>query len=582
MLTIRNNYSKFSIAAIGIISLLLIYFFVWRTDAVGYGSVIGGDGNDYYSYLMSIFIDKNLGHQDTSPWYVIQTPTGTVNVHMIGVSLLLLPFFLVGYLWAVMGGYAVNGISEPFQKMISLGALFYLIVGLYFIRKLLIDLKNSDKSIAAILALIFFGTNLLNYSVNEPSMSHVYSFSLMSAFLYYSRKMMLSKNAKYFAYAGIIMGLIFLVRPINVIILMILPFWLSSFAEFKSVTKQLHQTSKTNISIAIISCLTVLSVQSIIWYFQNGKFVQWTYKDNGLYLFSPNTFKMLFGFNAGFFIYTPLCLFLLLGFIPMYKEHKYKFSVLALFIIFIFYLLSCHWAYTYFDGLSIRALVDFYPVFAIVGVKLFSGKVIGYAKSLSLSAISASVLLNLIFCFQYKAGILPPAGMNKEKFTYIFLKTDRKYAGVLGGCNDLLPYSKNHPEASYVFENNFNEIEFFNYKEKEYGVAYEIPQLGFATSKIYVKVELKRKEAEFNSSCNALLVLDIQSPDKKTKNFQAYKLNDVPSENCCEWKTWNYNVTMDGKINATDKLVVYIWNKEKKEFFIDDFKVKVYNYNYNA
>lgn len=582
MLSIQNNYSKYSLILTGIVSLLLTYFFVWRTDAVGYGSVIGGDGNDYYSYLMSVFIDKNLGHQDTSPWYVIQTPTGTVNVHMIGVSLLLLPFFLVGYMWAVIGGYAVNGISEPFQKMISLGALFYLILGLYFIRKLLIDLKNSDKSIAVILALIFFGTNLLNYSVNEPTMSHVYSFSLISAFLYYSRKMMLSQNAKYFAYSGIIMGLIFLVRPINVIVLMILPFWLGSFSEFKSVIKQLLHASKTKISISIISCLVVLSVQSIIWYFQNGKLIQWTYKDNGLYLFSPNTLQMLFGFNSGFFIYTPLCLFLLLGLIPMYNEHKYKFTVLALFVLFMFYILSCHWAYTYFDGLSIRALVDFYPVFAIVGVKLFSGKIVGFLKSVSLSVISACVLLNLIFCYQYKAGILPPAGMNKEKFTYIFLKTDKKYAGVLGGCNDLLPYSKNHPEATYTFENSFNEIEFFNYKEKEYGVAYEIPHLNFNTSKIYIKVELRRKETELNSSANALLVLDVQSPGNVTKSFQAYKLNDTPSESCCDWKTWKYNVTMDGNIEAGDKLTVYIWNKEKKEFYIDDFKVKVYNYNYNA
>jgi phage terminase large subunit-like protein len=59
-----------------------------------------------------------------------------------------------------------------------------------------------------------------------------------------------------------------------------------------------------------------------------------------------------------------------------------------------------------------------------------------------------------------------------------------------------------------------------------------------------------------------------------------YKLNDTPSVHCCEWQTWDYAVTMDGEINATDKLVVYIWNREKQNFLVDDLKVEVYNYNY--
>ena len=59
-----------------------------------------------------------------------------------------------------------------------------------------------------------------------------------------------------------------------------------------------------------------------------------------------------------------------------------------------------------------------------------------------------------------------------------------------------------------------------------------------------------------------------------------YKLNDTPSSNCCDWQTWEYNVTMDGKMQVGDKLQVYVWNKEKQSFLIKDFKVEVYNYNY--
>ena len=223
MVAQQNNLSKYSIMLTGFVSFVMVYFFIWRTDATGYHTVVDGDAKDYYSYLMSIFIDKNLGHQTLGPWFVIQTPTGTINVHTIGVSLLLLPFFLIGYVWASWFGYEVNGLSEPFEKMISVGALFYAIMGLYFIRKLLIKLNVKDFAIALIVVLIFFGTHLLNYSLNEPAMSHVYSFALISAFFYFSYQVFNSGERKYFVWAAFVLALITLVRPINIVALGIVP-----------------------------------------------------------------------------------------------------------------------------------------------------------------------------------------------------------------------------------------------------------------------------------------------------------------------------------------------------------------------
>jgi len=117
--------------------------------------------------------------------------------------------------------------------------------------------------------------------------------------------------------------------------------------------------------------------------------------------------------------------------------------------------------------------------------------------------------------------------------------------------------------------------------ENEFGVEYRLEKLGFSTSKIYVRIKFKRKEAELNNSEKALLVLDIQNAAGEKKSYQSCKLNDAPASECCEWKERKYAVTMDGKLEADDKLVIYIWNKEKKEFYIDDFKVEVYNYNYS-
>jgi hypothetical protein len=575
----QNNLSKYAIILIGLVSFVMIYFMIWRTNAVGYHTVIDGDAKDYYSYLVSIFIDKNLGHQDTTPWYVIQTPTGTINVHTIGVSLLLLPFFLIGYAWASLFGYEVNGFSAPFEKMISIGALFYAMMGLYFIRKLLIKLNIKDFAIAAILVLIFFGTHLLNYSLNEPAMSHVYSFGLISAFFYFSYQVFNSGERKYFGWAAFLLALVTLVRPINIIALGIVPFWSDSFKEFIQRMRYIFfRQTKTMIIAGVIFKLTIL-IQGFVWLAQNGKIAQWSYKDNGLYFFSPNTLKMLFGFNSGFFIYTPLCLLLMWGFVPLFKENAFKFFSMFLFLIFVLYLFSCHWAYTYFDGLSIRPMVDFMPVFAILGAKLISS-LQGKLKTVTLPALGVFAVLNLVTCYQYKAGILPPAGMNYEKFKYVFLKTDKKYAGILGGCNDLLPYSKHHPEKSFSYKNSFDETKYFDCTNTENSEGFGIPALGFNTSKLHFKVKLKRKETSLNSSSGAELVCIVQSPDNTVHGFQLCKLNDTPSEKCCEWQTLEYNITMDGKMKAEDKLSVYVRNIKKQAFLIDDLNIEVYNYNY--
>ncbi len=579
MLTSQNNLSRYTLIFTCFISLLVIWFFVWRTGAAGYHTVVDGDGKDYYSYLMAIFIDKNLGHQDTTPWYVIQTPTGTINVHTVGVSLLLLPFFLLGYAWASLGGYEINGLSGPFEKMISIGALFYAMLGLYFIRKLLQKLNIKDHIIAVVLLLIFFGTHLLNYSLNEPAMSHVYSFALVSAFFYYSYQVFNSGERKYFVLAAFMLALVTLVRPINLIVLGIIPFWSNSLRDFiERMRVVFFKKTVTMIIAGAVFKLTIL-IQGFVWLAQNGKMMQWSYKDNGLYFLSPNTLKMLFGFNAGFFIYTPVCLLLMLGFIPLFRENTYKFFSLFLFLAFIFYLFSCHWAYTYFDGLSIRPMVDIMPVFAILGAKLISS-LEGKIKAVTVPALGLLLVLNLVTCYQYKAGILPPASMNYEKFKYIFLKTDKKYAGVLGGCNDLLPYSKHHPEKSFSYESPLGEKEIFDYNNKEYGLAYQVTAVGFDATKIYVKASLQRRESTVNSSEKALIVFSIESATGDKKNTQYIKLNDTPSSECGEWQQWNYNVTMDGGISATDKFVVYVWNREKKKFLVKDFKVEVYDYNY--
>jgi hypothetical protein len=532
---------------------------------------------DYYSYLISVFIDHNLGNQNAGPWYIITTPTGTINVHTLGVSLLLLPFFAIGYIFASFTGAELNGVSAPFMVMVSLGALCYLTLGLHQLKKLLIGFGIKDKWMAITLLLLFFGTNLLNYALYEPSMSHVYSFALISTFLYSFKKFSEGFSRKYLYVCALVLGLIILVRPVNALIVLTTPFLAGSFVNFKKVIIEIFQNKKYLI-VSASFFLGTLFIQSVTWYAQNGYFLQWSYKSDGFYFDTPHIWSILLGFSSGLFIYTPLCLVALFGFIPLYKQNKFRAVVLLLFLAFSYYFFSCFWAYTYFEGLGIRTFVDYYALYALL-LAMFLTYV--ESKKIKFAALGTAILssaMGLIFSYQYQAEILPRAGMNFVKFKYIFLNTGDSYRCVLGGCMDMEPYYETVPEKIY----SYNQDEVYTYDSNEFGLAYKIDSLKLRSNKLYVKVDLNRKENDLNSSQKALLVVHVQAKNGDSKNYQAYRLNDVPASHCCDWEKLNYKVSIPDKVEPGDKLSVYIWNKEKQQFLIDKFSVEIYNYNYKT
>ncbi len=567
------NVSKITIVAILCASLLLLYFFRWSNGQ--YHLILNGDGKDYYNYLTSVFIDKNLTHQDVTRQYVMQTPTGNIDVHTIGMPLLILPFFLIGYVLALLSDAPMDGFSLPFQIMVSLAAFSYLTAGLFYLRRLLIALNYRDIIIARTLALIYFGTNLLNYSIIEPSMSHVYSFCLITIFLFYCYKLFRQPSQKYLFVLAFISALLILVRPVNGIVIVVIPFFAGSFDKLKATAIYFFQHKKQLI-LPMFLCLCILSLQSVIWCIQNGKLVQWSYKNEGFYFSHPQIWFMLFGFDSGFFIYTPLCFLILLGFIPLYKNNKFQFFALFLFIVFAIYLFASYCAYTYFDGIGIRTFVDFYALFSILLASLLTyiaGKKIKYVVIL---LISGAVCMNIIFCYQYQAGILQAAGMTFQKFKYIFLKTDKSYAYVLGGCYDLVPYSAEPKTPAYIF--NHKDTTAFHSIEK--GLLDTI-RLNFRTNRLFVKFHFKRKEDTPNSCFNALVVVQIVSEKGVVKREQGHRINDVPSQNCCLWEDLHSQVNILSQATLpTDKVLIYIWNRDKQKFSITDYSVEVYNYTY--
>lgn len=563
------SYSAWSIWLCLLCSLPLAWLYSWHdADAV---NMLDGDARYYYYYLQSTFIDPALANYD---WLKQAAP---VTHHPVGLNILWLPFFMLGHASAHLFHYPLNGLSLPYQASIALAGLTYGILGLAYLRKLLILAAVSDKVTALVIPFIFLGTNLLHYTLHEAGMSHVYSFFLITAFMYYSCRFVKESRRSDLMLAALFFGLVLLVRLNNVFAVFTVFFWFSSRTECLHFFRGLIRNRAFYTSMVVL--MLVLCIQPLVWLLKEEVLFANRYAPYGFYWTSPAFFKMLFGFNAGFFIYAPLCLLFLAGLAAFYKTNRFSFYSAALFVLLLFYFFSAYSAYTYYDGIGIRVLIDYYAVFAVFGAKLFSAFESNKAMLISLSAVSFALLaVNLVYAYQSSHRIMLRSGMTYNQWKYIFLRTGSSYENCLGGSNDLLPFSKHPVPVSLSGEAIASGP--FDFSKKEFGPSLMFSHLGFMSRRICMKLKIKRTEAFTNSSRDAWVCAVVEDQAGNRKGYQQFRLNETPSESCCSESEYSYTSTMEGDFNASDRLSVALWNPRKQPFFLNAFSATIYNYHY--
>ena len=132
-------------------------------------------------------------------------------------------------------------------------------------------------------------------------------------------------------------------------------------------------------------------------------------------------------------------------------KDRFRFLCAALFFLLIMYVLSSWWCWWYGGGYSIRAFIDFYPVFAVfLALMLNSIKSNWIKRTLVLTAFLC-MCVSLIQTSQYIYDIMPYDGMNKDIYWKIFLKNDLKYAWVF----DYSDTTNFKPINNYTFKNDY-------------------------------------------------------------------------------------------------------------------------------
>jgi hypothetical protein len=595
------------------------HLFAVRLNGDNWKSVIASDGAGYYAYLPATFIHHDLNYhfaEENSPLYKsypgcdvnlfgnISFEGKRVNKYFIGASVLQAPFFLIAYFLSSAFDYPPGGYSFLFQAAVCFAAIFYLLLGLYCTRKLLLKMKFADTSVTLVLLLLFFGTNLYHYALEEPSMSHVYSFGMIAVFLLSVFNLKENYSGKRFLIASISFALIVLLRPTNGIILLFVPFFIS-MTEFKSIFTQAWKNKKIFFTSLLIPLL-LFFLQSLTWKISGGHWKEDTYIGEGFDLLHPHLSDALFSWRKGLFIYTPVLLFSVAGL--FFVRSLSKKIIFFGFLLLNAWIISSWHDWSYGGSFGQRPFVDTYAVFAI-GLAFFVNGLKNAFAGLSIALVATFfVFLNLFQLYQYHNAILPYEYMTWNKYKRIFLQSEKVFAGIYSPGSDSLGFVPAHSRficsKTRTFENGNKPDENANqFSIVENGIYFSAPRAAKLDEKtkycadLFFPVLPAIREAKTVTletlpdpkrlwvKASAKIMLDddvtdaklvIAFKDEKTNYewngfYLVHRIDKTKS-----WQDYSFAIPMPEIHNAEEMISVYVIKGDDQLIYVDNLEVSIW------
>jgi glycosyltransferase involved in cell wall biosynthesis len=416
----------------------------WRDEQ----RVIEWDAISYYAYLPATFIYHDLslsfadGYNGTHR-LIVWPEKGPEGKYVIkttmGLSILWLPFFLAGHTVALISGADAGGYSQPYKFFLLLSALAFVLIGLVYLRKILLTIA-SDFITALVIAAFAFGTNLYWYTLFQGTMSHVYSFALISVFVWYairwheaSASRWTSRGAGHGARGtghrdkvwsairlGLLIGLISLVRPTN--ILTVIFFFLYGILSWDGLGRRARDL-KANygyLLLMIVMMLIVWLPQIIYWKEMTGRWLYFSYGSDERFFFGdPAIINGLFSWRKGLFIYTPLMIFSFAGIVALWVRRSPHALAVTVFVPLNIYVILSWWCWWYGGGFGQRAFIDSYTLMAISAATLLTTALTSGRRWARITVIAIFMMLmslGIFNNFQYYYGAIHWDSMTKEAY----------------------------------------------------------------------------------------------------------------------------------------------------------------------
>ena len=432
MIKLVKMHKLFSVLALSAIALIWVSSNRFWGD-YRWNNILVSDGPGYYAYLPALVVyhDLSFGFFDKVQQgenrenlqydYRVKAAGHNINKYFAGTAFVQLPFYVVGHLVTVLSSGATDGYSKWYLIFFHIGALFYCLLGLFVFWRIMKLYRVPEGLSAFLLIVILFGTNLYHYTVNEPAMSHVYSFAFVNLFVYQGLLFFRNGKRTHLFLGLFFLGIITLIRPVNLMVVLSAPFLSGDFSVFKEQIVSLFR-NPLNLLIGVLIFLIVVFIQLLIYKIETGNFIVYSYGEEGINFLHPHIVDFLVSYKKGFFVYTPIAFFSLFGAGYLWKRSRFEFFSWALFLLLVVYVLSSWWMWFYGGSFSSRVMVE-YLTFFFIPLALWLSKT-KYLKWLKMFIV-VLMIVNLIQIYQYQYGYIHWSDMNKERYWNNFLRIDK-------------------------------------------------------------------------------------------------------------------------------------------------------------
>ena len=500
--------------------------------------------------------------------FKINPESGFIDIKVTcGIAYLQSPFFVAANLLTSMNHEKVDGYSYYNFRVLDVCGSFYLSLGLFFVFSMLRSRFSLFIAVAAT-CFIGFGSNVFFYGFLQPGYSHIYSFAVFAALLwYFDRISELPKYTfKHLCILGLLYGLAVLIRPTNIFIGLLFLFWNTfGWIDIKLRFKKLIRGR--NLLALLLPFFLVMLPQMLYWYFTFGTLVYYSYPGEGFTNWqSPHIASLWFEPENGLFPYAPILLLVFVGIVlSLIKKQKGSILPPLLFVIMTYVFAS--WHDTLYGGsFGCRPFAEYFVFFALpmayllqfVRPKLLKGFIVFVA----IVCMAFTIKMTLIYNDNSFYG---DKRWNWKEYISLIQRGMRTTTQEL---EDGWVKSKNIIETSdphhgkHIYAMN-KKTEFTPLLLDENYMKGTFSPYRYADVSIDIKSD---------SAIVAILVHTIDSCGKQLKwdgleiNYDGSKLN--------QWQTISfYDVWIGGDFDKNFSMKYSIWNRNRRTFYFDNLSL---------
>jgi len=551
----------------------------WKTK------VVHSDGRGYYyflpatliyhdnTYVTTLAAERKMYGFDQAQPYILKTENGSyINKCYPGVAILQAPFFLTAMAIDGVSGTPLTGYSGTFMALVIIGSGIYALLGIYFLYRLLYEYSGKKRFSWGISGLVFFGTNASYLALAYPGYSHNYSFFLMSLFLWLIYRYIRFAKLQWIALAALVLGLIFLVRPTNVLIVLFIPFLCGSWAVLKQTLTHLFTIRNKHLLAATLLFTLTASILLLTIRLQTGSWFYWSYQGEGFYFAHPQIAATLWSYRVGIFIQTPLTILGIYGFWLMFRENVLSSLFWLFYFLVIVYVLSSWWCWDYQSFYGHRAFTEHLLIFAFPLMAIAK-------RGKDLRIFYAAVILVLCYTgirlYQCQERIFSHQKFTASSFWMSLLDFKESEIDRYAPTYNCPPFGKINREDEVVP----NEREFTFTKDREFGCEahYVLPAHPKGT-KYFFELTLDKKFPSGADQSDVKIVFAGQHPGNERLAYLVSPMYNAYKEGGGDWKSFRYENEMDPQQDSIREVKFYIWNQGFKEFEVKNVMLKVTEY----